>query len=242
VIVAIPSMGRAGRVNSLCVIPSATVFVPEPEADQYRVAHPSATVVGVPERVRGITATRNWILDYAAEEGQRWVVQIDDDVRMARWYEFLPFRVRQRKLREEEWLAVWQRLFEVAEGLGYRIWGVDTQGATRGVYPFRPFIWQTYVTGSCMGIRVDTGIRFDESFAVKEDYELTLRCITEDGGVVGARFVQWVCSHWADEGGCRSYRTEELERDCTERLMTRYPGLIRRVKKGGSEWSIELNF
>ena len=135
----------------------------------------------------------------------------------------------------------WRKFFCLTEELGYRIWGMATDGAPQSVYPWRPFIFHTYVTASCMGI-LNTGLRFDERFPVKEDYELCLRCLREDGGVLGVRYMFWHNSHWADPGGCKPYRTQAMEDDAIGRLIGMYPGLIRKVTKGGSHYSIELDF
>lgn len=236
-LVAIPSKGRAGKVKSQWYITSASVFVPGLEVEAYEKTG-AVNVVGVPMSVRGITATRNWILDNTGDER---VVFIDDDLKTAGWNELLSHYAKKRSLTEQEMVGEWVKLFEVAEGLDYRIWGLSTVSATRSIYPYRPFIFHTYVTASCMGI-INRGLRFDESFPVKEDYELCLRCIKEDGGVVGARYLYWENEHWAGEGGCRDYRTQEMEEDAIKRLMRMYPGLIRRVTRGGSEYSIELDF
>ena len=96
------------------------------------------------------------------------------------------------------------------------------------------------MTASCMGIINDGNIRFDERFKVKEDYELCLRCLVEDGGVVGARYLFWSNSHWKDDGGCKDYRTDEMERSAIDLLVEMYPGLIQQVTKGGSKYSIKL--
>lgn len=238
-LVAIPSMGRAGQVRSLSQVPSATVFVPETEVESYRRVT-TAKIVGVPSTVRGITATRNWILDWAEDP---CVVFIDDDLKRAGWIEMLPFRTRYHtKLTEQQWLGEWKRLFELTQGFGYRVWGTSTESAPRGVYPYKPFLTRTYVTASCMGIINTPALRFDESFPVKEDYELCLRCIREDGGIIGARYLFWENHHWVTDGGCKDYRTQEMEADCIRRLIARYPGMIRRVTRGGSEFSIELEF
>lgn len=73
--------------------------------------------------------------------------------------------------------------------------------------------------------------------------------IAEDNGIVAghgrvlaARFVHWQNSHWGDDGGCKTYRTQEIETDCIRRLMKMYPGYIRQITRGGSGYSIELNF
>lgn len=239
-LIAMPSKGRAGKTKSDKYITQAVAYVPENEVEAYQAAG-LPWVVGVPMDVRGITKTRNWILDHTDEQ---WVVFIDDDLKIAGWIELGETQGKHRKLTETQMIAEWERLFEITEDVGYRIWGLDTAGALRSVYPYRPFIWHTYVTASCMGIINDPAnpLRFDESFPVKEDYELCLRCIRDDGGVVGARYLYWVNSHWIDPGGVRDYRSQVMELDAIERLIDMYPGLIRRVTRGGSSYSIELDF
>jgi hypothetical protein len=237
-IVAIPSKGRPTRVKSQQHITSARVYVPSLEVDAYRRCGVK-NLVPVPNRVRGITATRNWILDHADD---RRVVFIDDDVKICGWIELLADHGKHRALTELDWLTEFAKLFDVTEQVGYHLWGLATDGALRSVYPYRPFIFHTYVTGSCMGVVNTPETRFDESYPVKEDYELCLRCIRRDGGIVGARYLYWSTYHWTGAGGCRDYRTQAMEGDAIKRLMDDYPGLIRRVTRGGSEYSIELDF
>lgn len=237
--VAVPSMGRAGKMKTSTVLPSATVYVPEREVEQYRSAHAGVAIVGVPDEVKGITATRNWILDRCPA---RWLVFVDDDVADQGWFHLRHRKGRRRNLDERGWMREWSRLASIAEDLKLRIFGVGTDGALRSVYPWRPFIFHTYVTASCMGMQVGAGLRFDESFKVKEDYELCLRAIKEDGGVLGARYLFWRNLHWKNKGGCAAYRTQEVEELAIQKLMKMYPGMIRSVTRGGSGYSIDLEF
>jgi hypothetical protein len=240
-IVAIPSKGRAGRTTTDAFMTTATLFAPKSEVDDYKRAA-KCKVVGIPNDVRGITRTRNWILDNCGDER---VVFVDDDLEKAGWIEFFSHHVHYRELTPDEWLREFRRLFALTEQLGLSIFGVDTAGATRSTYPYKPFRFHTYLTASCMGVRNHvngTAIRFDESFAVKEDYELCLRCIEKDGAVLAAQYVYWTNSHWTDAGGCADYRTQQMEEDAIKRLMMRYPRLVRRVTRGGSHYSIELDF
>jgi hypothetical protein len=161
-------------VRTQTVLPDCSVFVPALEAEAYRQAG-ARNVVAVPNEVQGITATRNWILRNTRD---RWVVMIDDDVRTHGWVELLPHAAMKQSLDAAQWLAVFRKIFEVTEGVGYRIWGIATDGATRAVYPFYPFRWRSYVTASCMGVINDGRTYFEESYPVKEDYELCARCIT----------------------------------------------------------------
>jgi len=237
-LVAIPSKGRADKVKTLKVLPSGVVYVPLSEGGHYRRAYPDADVVEVPEEVRGITATRNWILD---NTDQRYVVFVDDDVIDVGYFVLGVERVRKIKMREPALIKEWLRLFHVTDDLGYHLWGAETTGQPRVLHPHKPFVWHSYVTASCMGL-VNDGIRFDADYPVKEDYELSLRCIRDDGGIVGARYLFWRNEHWTTQGGCGDYRTQAMEDKAIRDLMDNYPGFIKKVTKGGSQYSIEIDF
>lgn len=237
-LIAIPSKGRAGKIKSQDLITCAVVYVPENEVESYR-AGGANNVVSVPLSVRGITATRNWILDNTEDP---WVVMIDDDLKKQGFVELLDFKSKHRKLTEEDWLTEWRKLFELTEDMGYRIWGVSTDSAPRGVYPYKPLMFHSYVTASCMGILNSSGIRFDEKFPVKEDYELCLRCVKEDGGLIAARYLYWENSHWTDPGGCKDYRTAAVEKKAIRDLQRLYPGQVFWAKDRKGEFCIGLNF
>jgi len=236
-IIAIPSKGRAGKTKTDKLVTSGVFFVPASEVRDYRLFLKNE-VVAVPDEVRGITATRNWILKYSKDPR---VVFLDDDLKV-QGYVDLSQKAKHIPLTLPQWTAEFEKLFDITEQMNLRIFGVATNSAPRAVYPYRPFIFHTYVTASCMGILNDGRTLFDESFPVKEDYELCLRCLKEDGAVLGARYLYWENFHWSGDGGCRDYRTQSMELEAINRLIDLYPGLIRRVTRGGSEYSIELDF
>jgi len=236
-IIAIPSKSRAGKVKSLKVLPDATLFVPDYEAEDYG-KFGYKNIIGVPKEVKGITMTRNWILCNVQDER---VVFIDDDVKQQGWTKVHSHHMDRRRLNQDEWMAEFEKLFDVTYGMEYRLWGIATTGQGKAVFPYKPFLWRTYVTASCCGIINDGRTYFDESFPVKEDYELCLRLIKEDGGIVGARYIYWQNSHWTGEGGCKDYRTQEMEEDCIKRLQTMYPGRTNKITRRGSEYSISIN-
>lgn len=235
--IAMPSKGRAGQTKSDKVLPSAVVYVPESEVHQYEQM--CKNVVAVPNEIKGITATRNWILKNCEDE---WVVFVDDDVKNYGWTRLTETQGKQIKITEEnEWIKIFMRLFDVTVSLGWKIWGVKTEAALRSVYPYKPILFRSYVTASCMGIINDGSMYFDESFPVKEDYEICLRHIEKYGGILAARYVYWENAHWGEDGGCGAYRTQGMEATAIKRLAQMYPGMIRQIKRGGCGYSIELN-
>lgn len=211
-------------------------------------------IVGVVTDLKGGDATAYAIADNRTAELAEWdddalqsqlLGLMDEDQELAfaaGWVEMKNRSSKHRKIKPEVWLRECEKLFDVTRSVGYRIWGIATQAAPRAVYPYKPFLFRSYVTASFMGICNESGIRFDESFPVKEDYEMNLRCVNEDGGIIAARHIYWSNSHWFDDGGCKEYRTSVMELDCIQRLQEKYPGQVQRIDRGGVDVSIELKF
>jgi len=236
-LIAIPSKGRAGITKSDKLIKSGVLFVPENEEKQYKKY--GGNIIAVPGDVQGITQTRNWILKNSDDER---VVFIDDDVKTCGWIKLYSDRRKNKKLSEIDWLIEFEKLFEICDNLKYYIWGVSTESAARSVYPYKPLLFRSYITASCMGIINDGKYLFDESYRVKEDYEICLRHIVNEGGILAARYLYWENEHWINNGGCKDYRTQSMELEAIRKLIKQYPGIIRKVTKGGSEYSIQLDF
>lgn len=236
-LIAIPSKGRAGLTTSDKVLPTATMFVPEGELHQYTKTNKH--VVGIPNEVRGITKTRNWILKNTKESR---VVFVDDDVKVCGYTKLYRENAKQKKLKSESvWRDEFHKLFDMTEQLGWKVWGLKTESALRSVYPYKPFNFRSYVTASCMGMINDGTMYFDEEFPVKEDYEICLRHVKLHGGILAARHLHWQNEHWGTDGGCKDYRTMTMEAECIKKLVEKYPGMVRQITRGGCAYSIELN-
>ena len=74
-VIAIPSKGRAGLITTQKIFKSAILYIPESEQMQYSIY--SNELHLIPNEVRGITATRNYILKNNAGKN---VFFIDDDL------------------------------------------------------------------------------------------------------------------------------------------------------------------
>lgn len=93
-----------------------------------------------------------------------------------------------------------------------------------------------------MGIINDGEYYFDESFKVKEDYEICLRHVKDKGGILGVRYLHWENDHWDKKGGCKDYRTYDIEKDAIKRLVKMYPGMVKNAKRKANEFTIQLYF
>lgn len=237
-LIAIPSKSRPFKSKSKEMLPDGILFVPENEVDIYKKIYKE--VVGVPMDIKGITPTRNWILRYAKGED---VVFVDDDLKACGYWADKEGGGRKFvKMNGEQVKEEFEKLFELAKSLGYKLWGVKTEGSKISQHDEKPFLFKTYITASCMGIVNDSELYFDESFKVKEDYEIGLRHIEMYGGLVGARYFSWENEHWGTNGGCGDYRTDAIERDCINRLIRKYPQYVKSVNRKNSQYCIKLMF
>lgn len=236
-LIAVPSKNRAGKTTTNKILPNlSTFYVPESEVHQYSYIK---NVVGVPKEIQGITSTRNWILKNTNE---KWVVFLDDDAKTTGYTKLNSRKSEKIEIREEGfWGEEFLKAFDLCEQFEYKLWGVKTEAAPRSVYPFKPILLKTYITASCMGIINDGEYYFDEDFKVKEDYELCLRHIKDKGGILGIRYLHWENEHWVTDGGCKDYRTVNLEKDCIKKLVKMYPGMVRSAKRKANTFTIQLN-
>lgn len=236
-LIAIPSARRAGNTTSDKLFKQATMYVPAHELTAY-AASVKNKLVAVPSDVRGITATRNWIL---ANTTDKYVVFLDDDYNKAGFFKTTATKKKRIDIDDEYvWHAMFRRAFDITEGMGYKLFGYATIDDGQAFFATRPLLFRSYVLGTLMGVINDGSYLFNETFAVKEDYELMLRHITERGGVCAFRNAYIVCSHWDTQGGCHTTRTAAIENDAIERLVSKYPSLVRRDTQTNNKYALRL--
>jgi hypothetical protein len=79
--ICIPSKGRAGLITSQKIFSTGILYVPESEVSQYKIY--DNKIVGIPNEVKGITQTRNWIL----KNNPNNVFFLDDDLQYGGYVE-----------------------------------------------------------------------------------------------------------------------------------------------------------
>jgi len=236
-LIAVPSKNRAGKTTTNKILPNlATFYVPKSEIHLYSYIK---NVVGVPKEIQGITNTRNWILENTDET---WVVFLDDDVKTCGYNKNEPYKTRRCDITDEGfWVEEFLKSFDLCEQMGYKMWGYKTEASPISTHPYKPILTKTYLTASCMGMVNDGEFYFDPNFKVKEDYEICLRHIKKYGGILGIRYIHWENEHWTTDGGCKDYRTVEMERDAIKKLNQMYPGMIRSAQRKANKFTIKLN-
>jgi len=236
-VIAIPSKGRANVCTTQKIFKSAVFYVPESEVMQYSVY--SNRVVGVPNSVRGITATRNYILKH--NDGVN-VFFIDDDLQYVGHVERtdLKYKVR-RETEEKNIMPVIEKLFDITYQLGAKINGFFTVGNNLTNYSWNPFLMNGVCLGSCMGVINDGTYYFDEDYEVKEDYELTLRNLKDGRPTVRTNILFMQHEHTQLAGGCKDSRRIEKEKKALKMLLKEYPGMIKKATHRGTEFALQLN-
>jgi len=234
--IAIPSKGRAGLITSQEIFKSAVIYVPENELKQYSIY--KNKIVEVPIDVKGITATRNWIL----KNNDCNIFFLDDDFEYGGYVERTNEKYKVKRVKEEViYINEINKLFEVCEQSNSKIFGLFTVGNNLTNYAYNPFLFNGVCLGSCMGIINDGTYYFDETFEVKEDYELTLRHFTERGITVRSNILFMQHEHTQLRGGCRDSNRIAKEKTAVKKLITMYPNMIKEAKHRGTSFAIQLN-
>lgn len=236
-VIAIPSKGRAGLITTQSIFESAILYVPESEQMQYSVYKNKLELV--PNSIKGITATRNYILNH--NQGRN-VFFIDDDLQYFGYVERSDFKYKVKRLTDEETaLKVIDQLFEVTYQMGAKINGFFTVGNNLTNYSYNPFLFNGVCLGSCMGIINDGTYYFNEEYEVKEDYELTLRNIKDGRPTVRTNILFMQHEHTQTKGGCRDSNRIDKEKKALKMLLSDYPNMIKEAKHRGTNFSIQLN-
>ena len=237
-IIAIPSKGRAGRVLTTRIFKSALLYVPESEYQQYLQFNNN--VIAVPKNIKGITQTRNYILKENIEND---IVFIDDDLQHGGWIKKGIEKYKQIRItNEEDWIEEFEKYFDLTKQLGWHIWGLKYTDNSMTSYAWNPFLLNGLALGSCMGFIKGNKYLFDEDFEVKEDYEISMRHIKEEGGLLSVRYTFMQHEHTQMEGGCRDSTRILKEKKALIGLLKKYPGWIKQAKHHGTMFSIQMNY
>lgn len=231
ILIAIPSKGRARKVSSLALLGGATsretvtIFCPESESDAYFDEHSHVVNVhAVPASFKGITATRNYILDYARKWDIRRVIQADDDARHFTYFQG-DAKTPGIRVPDDRKLDLFNQFFEMAEDLGTNLWGFQVSYDPKFYREFTPFSFTSPVVGNFMGI-IEDGQRFDERLKLKEDYDFSLQSLHKYRRILRVNKYSWAVHHHETDGGCKTYRAFDTESQAIKILQKKWGSKI----------------
>lgn len=195
-----------------------TWVVPADEAPAY-IAQGARHVVPVSARegAFALPAARNAALNLAALKGDI-CVQVDDDLKRLQAREGDSWRPC--SLSE----AV-KQLTELLGSSGAFLAGVPPTNNT--YFARRGTLTQAFVIGSLSVIHPSSGLRYDTSLPLKEDYDFTCQHLAKHGRVARTGDIVAHFTHYINAGGAVAYRTDQLEHQVCATLLERWPQYLR---------------
>lgn len=226
----IPTRGRVDRQVAWDNLPESvrvhtTLICPESEVEEHRKR--GRNVRGRPDYVKGISMSRQYIMESCPEER---FIMIDDD--MTLFIRAKPEAWNLKKAEGQEVYDLFKRMWDLMEGEdGYAAVGVSSRQMLNVKYPAH--IEENSKINGVMGFNRTAiqwlGVRFDD-VQIQEDYHIVLSLLEagfNNAVIVDAAWNQATGS----SGGCSTYRTAELQEAGSRKLAELHPGFVELVEK-----------
>lgn len=196
-------------------------MVVEPqEAEGYASVWPTAELIVLPDRDRGISFSRQWILDEARHRGLARYWQIDDNVKgfaRVNGMSCQPCRPEEALRFAEELSDKSPRIALV--GFEYQQFGWSAKRAWR---------WNARAY-CCVLTRTDTGKDYDPATEMKEDVDFCLQHVA--AGWATALVSQYVMSKPkigdSGAGGLAEKYAERKDEQAAKALCAKWPGVVK---------------
>lgn len=200
-----PSKGRSDNVRTLKLIPNLTIIVPHDEVDAYKANYPDTEVIGTPKGVKGITPTRQWILDHFEE-----CFMIDDDVTDVRKnYAF----GKEESAHIDDVDTIEEIINDtafIAKEIGAKVFSFSKIRNPLEYDSFHPIVHTGYMNASFCGFLKGHGLSYDMNLSEGEDHYIS--CMTifmHRYCLIDNRYSFITDGNFTAIGGCNDYRTRE---------------------------------
>jgi hypothetical protein len=218
--IAVPSYKRAGEVRTLKVCPTAKLYCPQSQYNEYCLHYGDESIIAVPDEQDGnVARKRNYILDHAPSP---YLLILDDDVsKIGLWDDG-----EKIILNSDELLYFIVKWFNIAQDLGCTMWGVNQSDDPLVYNTLRPLSLLAPILGPFNG-HLNTEVRYDENIPLKEDYDFWLASIKKYRKTLRVNKAFYIHDHGAMAGGVVSQRTVEREILSSERMAKKWGRLFR---------------
>ena len=229
----IPTMGRVGKQDTLrelsrsaTLIANTFLVVPASEFDTYDDEYGlDVDILSCPDNIKGICATRQWIVDYTAYDN---IFMLDDDMvffkRIANSVKLEPCSPRQLE-------AMFFELSDWLDSMSFPVVGLSARQGNNHVT-------EDYVEATRQmnfhGVNVEYFNRLDLRFdgmEVMEDFHMLLDMLTQGQKNRVMYKYCWNQRGSGAKGGCSSYRDNALQTKCANQLKKDYPDFVTVVEK-----------
>jgi hypothetical protein len=237
-----PSKGRAERLHTKKYFEHLIVVVTKGEGDEYKNHNPEVEVVETPEHIRGITPTRQFILE-------NWdnPFMIDDDV--------VSIRKNFAEPGDDDLVRDRQTVHEIIEETAYmcKEIGAYVYGFSKMRNPleFRshiPIVHTGFMNGSFKGFIKGHGLSYDVTLKEAEDHYMSCLSIYKHRYNLINNFYSFVTEvNFEAAGGCNDYRTIEMMKQNTLRLREMFGEVVNvkhstKIKKKVHQGERSLSF
>lgn len=200
-----PSKGRCDNVRTLSFIPNLILVVPHNEVEDYKEHYPDTEVIGTPENIRGITPTRQWILDKFDE-----VFMIDDDVMQVRKNYVFGKDVEPMIDDPEMIEEIINDTAYITKEIGAKVFSFSKIRNPLEYISFKPIVHTGYMNASFCGFIKDHGLSYDLNLNEGEDHYIScLNMYKHRYCLIDNRYSFITDKNFAAIGGCNDYRTRE---------------------------------
>ena len=206
------SRSRPDSITTHRLLMDYTLVVPVSEKEQY--SHIQKDPVLIPDKVKGLGAVRNWILDHFKEE---CIIMFDDDIRnVTNVQNYSPLQITDPE--QIEWI-IWNTAWNAKEA-GAKIFGWSQKIDVRKYRPFQPFAFDHWI-GTAIGM-IGRDYRFIENNKLKVDADIILQALLKDRYVWNDERYGFVNLKDTNTGGNSIWRTEEQIKKETEYLKRKW--------------------
>lgn len=226
----IPTLGRLNKQQTLETLSPAlqertTLVTNEDEWMEHALEHEFSCFNIIASPAKGIAAVRQWCIDNCTTP---YLFLIDDDMVFFKRQEL---DIKLSRTTDEELDTMFQNLIAWMEHSDYPLVGVSArQGNNHVEQDFRDVTRQMNFHGIDVEFFRKEGLRFDGS-EVMEDFNLLLTMFTR--GIPNRVYYQYCWNQLGSgaDGGCSTYRTNELQRKCALELKEKFPDFVAVVEK-----------
>tara|TARA_R110002153_G_scaffold4216_4_gene20266 strand:+ start:1965 stop:2714 length:750 start_codon:yes stop_codon:yes gene_type:complete len=225
IVIVCPSKGRASNVLTKKLINDLVLVVPEYEVEAYEEHNPECTVIAEPEHVRGITASRQFIIETFEN-----VFMIDDDIVSIRknWIE----SGEEYLIQDPDYAQdIIQRAGDIATDINAKMFGFANLRDPLHYVSHKPIGFTGYLNASYTGYLAGHDLAYDVSYPEGEDHYMSCLNVYKNRYMfIDHRYSFVTQGNFVAEGGCNLDRTKEDMLLTTLKLRKTF-GEVIKIKK-----------
>lgn len=228
-IITIPSYKRAGKVTTLAFLDNAfskdEIIIGTQDANDYSeymaLYGEQATIIY--NEAHSVSENRNNLLEYCQAHGYKECLQLDDDISCV-------VTLHKAKLKGIAFRELIEKTFDVCRKNKVIMFG--------GYCCSNPLMMKAtakpnLIVGMLCGI-LDTTIRYDTNFRIKEDYELSLRLMSQGKLVIRFNSFGVEAKHKTSGGCSEDWKAADYQK-WANMLVDAYPELVKHSNKRKGE-------